>query len=154
MLEFTETVTARLPSPDDAGMLQIAAGTVLLVTRRAIAEPDGGQTLAIEEPTARRRHPTRVPTPPDRSADPAGRLAPAARSVDVCGRAPGLVVAVTGIRLMAFAAQALISRVSRDDCAVALQGRMIADGSRPWQWSFWRGDRLRARSERNRAAEP
>jgi GntR family transcriptional regulator len=72
-LEFTETVTARLPSPDDAATLQIPAGTVMLVTRRTITDPDGGQVFAIEETRlaaddtqlSYRLHPTARRTLPD-----------------------------------------------------------------------------------------
>jgi GntR family transcriptional regulator len=45
---WTETVRARMPSPDDAGALRIPAGTPMLVTRRATTGRHG-RILALEE---------------------------------------------------------------------------------------------------------
>lgn len=47
-LDWTETVRARMPSPDDAGALHIPAGTPMLSIRRT-ARDQHGRPLAVEE---------------------------------------------------------------------------------------------------------
>ena len=47
-LDWTETVRARMPSPDDAAALHIPTGTPMLVTRRTTRD-DTGRILAHEE---------------------------------------------------------------------------------------------------------
>jgi GntR family transcriptional regulator len=47
-LAWTETVTARMPSPDDANTLRILEGTPMLTTRRTTTDQDG-RILALEE---------------------------------------------------------------------------------------------------------
>ena len=47
-LTWTETVTARMPSPDDAATLRIPEGTPMLTTRRLTVDTDG-RLLALEE---------------------------------------------------------------------------------------------------------
>lgn len=46
---WTETVTARIPSPDDTTSLRIPAGTPMLLTRRVTRYSASGQPLAMEE---------------------------------------------------------------------------------------------------------
>jgi GntR family transcriptional regulator len=48
-LEWTETVRARMPSPDDSTALRIPTGTPLLSIRRVTRERGTGRVLAIAE---------------------------------------------------------------------------------------------------------
>ena len=48
-LAWTETVRARMPSPDDSTALRIPTGTPLLTVRRATRDDATGRVLAIEE---------------------------------------------------------------------------------------------------------
>lgn len=48
-LAWTETVRARMPSPDDAAALRIPTGTPLLTIRRATRDDTTGRVLAIED---------------------------------------------------------------------------------------------------------
>jgi UTRA domain len=48
-LDWAETVTGRIPSPDDAASLRIPDGTPMLLTRRVTRDSKSGQPLAMEE---------------------------------------------------------------------------------------------------------